>query len=68
MKTVVITGSGRGLGFEMAKVFRKNHFNVVLSDLSEENLLNARLSLCCAVKITLKNALTILNISAPEEM
>ena len=24
MKTVVITGSARGLGFEMAKVFRKN--------------------------------------------
>ena len=42
MKTVVMTGSGRGLGFEMAKVFRKNHFNVVLSDLSEENLLKAR--------------------------
>ena len=38
MKTVVITGSARGLGFEMAKVFRKNSFNVVISDLSEENL------------------------------
>lgn len=35
---------------------------------SEDALLNARLSLCSAVKITLKNALTILNISAPEEM
>ena len=34
----------------------------------EDTLLNARLSLCSAVKITLKNALTILNISAPEEM
>ena len=38
MKTVVITGSARGLGFEMAKVFRKNNFNVVISDLKEENL------------------------------
>ena len=38
MKSVVITGSARGLGFEMAKVFRKNGCNVVLSDLSEENL------------------------------
>ena len=38
MKTVVITGSARGLGFEMAKVYRKNGCNVVLSDLSEENL------------------------------
>jgi len=38
MKTVVITGSARGLGFEMAKVFRKNNVNVVLSDLSKEKL------------------------------
>ena len=38
MKTVVITGSARGLGFEMAKVFRKNNVNVVLSDLNEEKL------------------------------
>ena len=41
MKTVVITGSARGLGLEMAKVFRKNNFNVVISDLNEENLQRA---------------------------
>ena len=38
MKTVVITGSARGLGFEMAQVFKKNNYNVVISDLSEEAL------------------------------
>ena len=38
MKTVVITGSARGLGFEMAKVFRNNEFNVVISDLKQESL------------------------------
>ena len=38
MKTVVITGSARGLGFEMAKVFRRNNVNVVISDLNEEKL------------------------------
>ena len=38
MKTVVITGSARGLGFEMAKVFRKNNINVVLSDLNLDKL------------------------------
>ena len=38
MKTVVITGSARGLGFEMAKVFRKNNLNVVISDLNNEKL------------------------------
>lgn len=41
MKTVVITGSARGLGLCMAKVFRKNNFNVVISDLKEENLKKA---------------------------
>lgn len=30
MKTVVITGSTRGLGFEMAKEFKKNDYNVVV--------------------------------------
>ena len=41
MKTVVITGSARGLGLEMAKLFKKNSYNVVISDINEENLLNA---------------------------
>lgn len=38
MKTVVITGSARGLGYEMARVFLKNNVNVVISDVNEENL------------------------------
>ena len=38
MKTVVITGSARGFGFALAKDFRKYGFNVVLSDLKQENL------------------------------
>jgi len=42
MKTVVITGSARGLGFEMAKVFLQNNVNVVISDLKEENLKKAK--------------------------
>ena len=41
MKSVVITGSARGLGLEMAKVFRRNGVNVVISDLNEENLKKA---------------------------
>ena len=42
MKTVVITGSARGLGFEMAKLFKQNNLNVVISDLYEENLIRAK--------------------------
>lgn len=42
MKTVVITGSGRGFGYEMAKNFKANNFNVVLSDIDEETLANAK--------------------------
>ena len=38
MKTVVITGSARGLGFNMARFFREYNYNVVLSDLNEEKL------------------------------
>ncbi len=42
MKTVVITGSARGLGYEMAKVFKQNNFNVIISDLNLENLKKAK--------------------------
>ncbi len=42
MKTVVITGSARGLGFELAKNFKTNNFNVVLSDINAENLEKAK--------------------------
>ncbi len=42
MNTVVITGSSRGLGLEMAKEFRKNGSNVVINDLDNERLENAK--------------------------
>lgn len=42
MKTVVITGSARGLGLEMAKFFRKNNVNVVISDLDLDKLKMAK--------------------------
>ena len=42
MKTVVITGSARGLGYNMARFFREYDFNVVISDLKEENLIKAK--------------------------
>ncbi len=42
MKSVVITGSARGLGYEMAKVFLENNVNVIISDLNEDNLKKAK--------------------------
>ena len=41
-KTVVITGSARGLGYEMAKCFRKKNFNVVISDVVKKDVDNAK--------------------------
>ena len=38
MKTVVITGSTRGLGFEMAKLFRKAGWNLVVNGVNEARL------------------------------
>ncbi|MDO4977532.1 MAG: SDR family oxidoreductase [Eubacteriales bacterium] len=37
-KTTVITGSSRGLGFELAKQFRRRHYNLVLCATNEEKL------------------------------
>lgn len=42
MKTVVITGSARGFGYAMLELFRKNNYNVVLSDVSETSLKEAK--------------------------
>ena len=41
-KTVVITGSARGLGYEMAKCFRRKNFNVVISDVIKKDIDNAK--------------------------
>lgn len=38
MKTVVITGSAKGFGYEMIKIFRENNFNCVICDIDEDNL------------------------------
>lgn len=41
MRTVVITGSARGFGLEMLKLFRENNFNTVICDINEDSLNNA---------------------------
>ena len=42
MKTVVITGSARGFGLEMLKLFRMNDFNTVICDISKESITTAK--------------------------
>lgn len=42
MKTVVITGSARGFGFEMIKLFREEDYNVVLCDINDVALKEAK--------------------------
>lgn len=67
MKTVVITGSARGLGFEMAKVFRKNNVNIVLSDLNEVNLEKAKKELE-KIESSSKVEYTICNITKSDDI
>ena len=38
MRTIVVTGSARGFGFELVKLFRERNFNVVLLDISKKAL------------------------------
>ena len=42
LKTVVITGSARGLGFQMAKCFYKKNYNVVISDVVKNDVDKAK--------------------------
>ena len=45
MKVVVITGSARGFGLEMAKEFRKNNYDVVILDINKDALYDAEIEL-----------------------
>lgn len=40
-KVYIVTGSGRGIGFEIAKAFAKAEATVILSDYNEDSLVNA---------------------------
>ena len=45
MKTVVVTGSARGFGLALLKEFRKYNYNVVVTDVNEEELKKAKKAL-----------------------
>lgn len=68
MKTVVITGSARGLGFELAKCFRKNEYNVVLSDIMEEKLYEAKKTLEENLKSESKVISVVCDVTKEEEL
>ena len=42
MKTVVITGSARGFGLAMHRLFRERNCHIVVNDISKEALVNAK--------------------------
>ncbi len=42
MKTVVITGSARGFGLAMLRFFKEKNFNVVVCDISQDDLVKAK--------------------------
>ena len=67
MKTVVITGSARGLGFNMARFFREYNYNVVISDLKEENLIKAKEELD-KINSKAKVSYRVCNVSSIEEL
>ena len=68
MKTVVITGSARGLGFHLAKCFRKHHYNVVLSDILEEQLKNAKNMLEEDIKSDAKVIAVVCDVTKEEDL
>lgn len=68
MKTVVITGSARGFGYELAKEFRKNEYNVVLSDIAEETLSLAKENLLNEISTGLKVISVVCDVTREEEL
>lgn len=67
MKTVVITGSARGLGLFMAKVFRMNNYNVIISDLSEDALIKAEKELL-DIKSNAKVGYLVCNVTKSDDI
>lgn len=68
MKTVVITGSARGLGLELAKCFRKNNYNVVLSDIMKEKLEESKSKLEESVKSDSKVISVVCDVTKEEDL
>lgn len=63
MKNVVITGTSRGIGFELAQLFANNNFNVLALSRNAKTLeaINHKNITILAVDLTKKQSLTIVN-------
>lgn len=68
MKTVVITGSARGLGFELAKCFRKNNYNIVLSDIMADKLKESENLLRESIKSDSKVISVVCDVTKEEDL
>lgn len=68
MKTVVITGSARGFGLCQAKKFKELGFNVVISDINEENLNKALTELNEINKNNTKAIAVVANVTSCQDL
>lgn len=63
-KVAIITGSARGIGFEIAKVLGKDGYSVMLSDVNEEGLKTAKIELDA---IGIKTAICKADVSSSDD-
>lgn len=68
MSTCVITGSARGFGFEQAKKFKELGFNVVISDIHEENLQKALVQLNTINPEKTKAVSVVCNVTSEDDL
>jgi NAD(P)-dependent dehydrogenase (short-subunit alcohol dehydrogenase family) len=64
MKNVIITGTSRGIGFELAKLFAKNNFNVLAISRNTKTLNALSLENITAISVDLSNEIDLKKITA----
>ena len=63
MKNVIITGSSRGIGFELVKIFSEKDFNVItlsrnIEPISDLNLKNFQLKAVACITLSQESRVT----------
>jgi uncharacterized protein len=68
-KTALITGAASGIGYQLAYIFARNHYNLVLVDKQEEKLTEIADKFIQEFSISVKNFVKDLSVdSSPEEI